>query len=127
MDKYGYENVYRVTDYLHPFDNYKGQKVLLLEEFRGSLKINDMLNYLDGYPLELPCRYNNKSACYTDVFICTNIDLLEQYTNIQKEQKETWNAFLRRLDYVKVFNGTNVEDYSLFEYLQHNNGSVRIL
>ena len=127
MDKYGYENVYRVTDYAHPFDNYKGQKILLLEEFRSSLKINDMLNYLDGYPLELPCRYNNKSACYTEVFICTNIDLLEQFVNVQKEQKETWNAFLRRLDFVKVFNGSDIEEYTLDDYLKHNNGSVRIL
>ena len=25
MGKYGYTNIFRVTDYDHPFDNYKGQ------------------------------------------------------------------------------------------------------
>ncbi len=32
----------------------KGQDVIVFEEFRSSLKIQDMLNYLDGYPCELP-------------------------------------------------------------------------
>lgn len=54
MEKYGYDKVFRVTDYLHPWDSYKGQDVVVFEEFKSSLRIQDMLNYLDGYPLELP-------------------------------------------------------------------------
>lgn len=97
MDEFGYSNVYRVTDYDHPFDGYKGQDVIVFEEFRSSLKIQDMLNYLDGYPVELPCRFNNKYACFTKVYIITNIPLSAQYSNIQEESKETWKAFLRRI------------------------------
>ena len=103
MDKYGYRNVYRVTDYDHPFDSYKGQDVVLFEEFRSSLKLQDMLNYLDGYPLELPCRYANKIACYTKVYIVTNIPLSEQYKTIQYEHKETFAALLRRIHHVEDF------------------------
>lgn len=97
MEMYGYSNVYRVTDYDHPFDGYKGQDVIMFEEFRSGLRIHDMLNYLDGYPLELPCRYANKIACYTKVYITTNISLDRQYEEIQKNYKETWDAFLRRI------------------------------
>ena len=43
----------KVTDYIHPFDTYKGQDILIFEEFHSNLKIQDMLNYLDGYPLDL--------------------------------------------------------------------------
>ena len=68
-----------------------------IEEFRSSLKIQDMLNYLDGYPLKLPCRYANKIACYTKVYIITNISLSEQYESIQSEHLETWQAFKRRI------------------------------
>ena len=75
MEKYGYSKVYRVTDYSHPFDSYKGQDVIVFEEFRSSIKVQDMLLYLDGYPLELPCRYANKVACYTKVYLITNIPL----------------------------------------------------
>ena len=67
MEKYGYQNVYRVTDYAHPFDNYNYEDVIIFDEFRSSLKIGDMLCYLDGYPLQLPCRFRNKQAAYTQV------------------------------------------------------------
>jgi len=106
MEKYGYENVFRVTDYDHPFDNYKGQDVIVFEEFRNSLKMGDMLNYLDGYPLELPCRYSNKIACYSKVYIITNWELNQQYESIQEDYPETWNAFKRRIDEVLVYNSS---------------------
>lgn len=103
MEKYGYSNAFRVTDYDHPFDGYKGQDIIIFEEFRSSLKIEDMLKYLEGYPLELPCRYSNKIACFTKVYIVTNIDLSEQYPGIQQEHPETWDAFLQRIKTVKIF------------------------
>lgn len=119
MEKYGYENVYRVTDYDHPFDGYKGQDVLVFEEFRSSLKVQDMLNYLDGYPLELPCRYANKVACFTKVYIITNISLNDQYSSVQRYQGETWQALLRRINEVKVFNSSeDVKIYDTDEYVQ---------
>lgn len=118
MDKFGYDGVYRVTDYDHPFDNYNGQDVVMFEEFRSSLKIQDVLNYLDGYPLELPSRYRNKVACFTKVFLVTNIGLYQQYESIQDKHKETWFAFLRRINRVYEFFGNGqfkefaVSDYS---------------
>ena len=103
MDKYGYSNVYRVTDYNHPFDNYNYEDVILFDEFRSSLKIGDMLCYLDGYPIQLPCRFRNKQASFTQVYIISNISLDEQYENIQKDEPQTWNAFLRRINQIAVF------------------------
>lgn len=94
MEKYGYASCYRVTDYKHPFDNYDGQDVLIFEEFRGSLKHGDMLVYLDGYPVRLPCRYFNRTACFTKVFIISNIPPDDQYPNIDTESRE---AFYRRI------------------------------
>ena len=101
MEKYGYENVHRITDYQHPWDTYKAQDVIIFEEFRSSLKIADMLNYLDGYPLTLPSRYNNKVACYTKVFIITNIPIFHQYSELQYTQETTFQAFMRRIQMVK--------------------------
>ncbi len=98
MEQYGYSNVYRVTNYAHPFDGYKGQDVIIFEEFRSSLPVSDMLIYLDGYPTVLPCRYADKQACYTKVYIITNIRLEDQYRNVQAESPKTWKAFLRRIN-----------------------------
>ncbi len=101
FDKYGYRNVYQVTDYAHPFDGYDGQDVIIFEEFRSSLRIEDMLKYLDGHPVMLPCRYNNRVACYTKVYLISNISLDKQYTNIQQDCPKTWDAFLARIDNVE--------------------------
>jgi hypothetical protein len=102
MEKFGYRDVFRVTDYEHPFDSYKGQEIINFEEFRSSLRISGYA-YLDGYPLELPCRYANKIACYTQLYIITNIDLAVQYLSVQDEHPETWRAFLRRIRTVMIF------------------------
>ncbi|MDO4943652.1 MAG: replication protein [Ruminococcus sp.] len=124
MEEYGYSNVYRITDYKHPFDSYHGQDVIVFEEFRNSLPIDSMLNYLDGYPLELPARYANKIACFTKVYIISNWDFNEQYTAIQQKYFETWNAFVRRINCIKtykdnfVFEDTNLEPYKLKHNLE---------
>lgn len=109
MEEYGYGNVYRVTDYLHPFDSYKGQDVIVFEEFRSSIRIGDMLNYTDGYPLELPCRYANKYACYTKVYVISNMPLSQQYSQLQIENYESYRAFLRRISEVRHHAGGSVE------------------
>lgn len=109
MEKYGYEKVFRITDYMHPFDNYKGQDVIVFEEYRSGLRIGDMLNYLDGYPLELPCRYANKFACYTKVYIISNIPLSQQYTTLQVDSLESYKAFLRRIHFVHHYVDGTIE------------------
>lgn len=118
MERYGYDNVYRVTSYRYPFDGYRGQDVLVFEEFRDSIPITEMLTLLDGYPLDLPCRYNNRTACYTRVYILSNTDLADQYRMEQLCSRETWNAFLRRIHAVKIFGENGIQDYkSPDEYL----------
>jgi len=102
-EEHGYTNVYAVTDYDNPFDGYAGQDVILFEEFASSLRINAMLTHIDGHPHKLPCRYNNKQACYTKVYFATNIKLEDQYKNVQKEAPKTWRAFIRRINKVKEY------------------------
>ena len=99
MEKHGYSNVYRVTNYdTGAFDQYDGQEVVVFEEFRSGFKIQQMLNFLDGYPVQLPARYANKMAKFTKVYLITNWDLLDQYQGVQTSHHKTWEAFLRRID-----------------------------
>lgn len=119
MDEFGYSNVYAVHNYrANPFDGYRGQHVLLLDEYSSSFRIQDMNVYLDGYPLSLPARYSNKQACYERVFIVSNLDLREQYKREQEEAPAVWAAFLRRIHKVVHFleDGTRRE-YSTREYM----------
>jgi hypothetical protein len=118
MEKYGYSNVYAVNNYKHPFDLYQGESVMLFDEFNSGFRIQDMNNYLDGYPIALPARYNNKQACYDKVYIISNLDLWEQYHHVKIYQRSVWDAFIRRIHKVIVIfpDGKRVE-YEAQKYI----------
>lgn len=122
LEKNGYVNVYRVTDYLHPFDSYCCQPVICFDEFRSSLKLKEMLMYCDIYPIELPSRYANKYACFNKVYIVSNWELERQYPELQREDKESWKAFLRRIHKVIVFDasGKKTEYESVQAYFERD-------
>jgi len=94
-------DICRITDYSGKngirFDAYHVQDVLVFEEFNSQIPIEAMLNYLDIYPLTLPARYNDRTACYTKVYITSNQPLNKQFTHAQRTRPETWKAFLRRI------------------------------
>ena len=101
------DDICRITDYGGKngvrFDAYHGQPVLVFEEFHSQIPIESMLNYLDVYPLMLPARYSDRVACYTTVYITSNIPLEEQYQEIRRRKPETWRAFVRRIHVVREY------------------------
>lgn len=120
MEGHSYAGVYRVTDYAHPFDSYAGEDVLLLDEYSSNFKIRELLNYLDGYPLTLPARYSNRVACYTRVYIISNLCLTKQYPEIQYESPATYAALLRRIQKVRRYTAPGeYEEYSTTEYMEN--------
>lgn len=120
MECHSYAGVYRVTDYTHPFDSYAGEEVLLLDEYSSNFKIRDLLNYLDGYPLTLPARYSNRVACYTKVYIISNLCLSRQYPEVQYESPATYAALLRRIQKVRRYTAPGkYEEYSTADYMEN--------
>lgn len=101
FEKHSPMDVCRITNYGSKrginFDGYSAQPVLVFEEFASQIPVEDMLSYLDIYPVYLPARYSDRVACYTQVYITSNIPLEQQYTDVQWERWETWKAFLRRI------------------------------
>lgn len=122
LNEYGNENVYRVNNYQHPFDNYNCEPILFLDEFHGNIPLTDILQILDKPPCRLAARYNDKYACYDKVFIASNIDLSKQYQNIQCTDVDSWNAFIARFTTVTEF----VKDENIpfsdgqFNRIEHN-------
>lgn len=99
-DKHGACDICRITTYKGDkvlFDAYHGQDVLVFEEFRSQIPIAEMLSYLDVYPLMLPARYSDRVACYTKVYILSNISLKQQYHFEQINATKTWDALKRRI------------------------------
>ena len=108
-------DIYRLTNYRMgqgvSFDGYFGQDVIVFEEFNSQIPIEEMLNYLDIYPLRLPARYNDKIACFSKIYITANIPLHAQYRPVQASRPETWKAFRRRIHNIIEYlpDGTIVE------------------
>lgn len=87
---------YRVTNYKHPFDEYRGEPVMVLDEFSGALPFSLLLNLLDRFPLSLPCRYQNRWAEFSEIWIISNQPLEHWYKKVQENEPERWRALLRR-------------------------------
>lgn len=113
LSKYAYE-VYRVTNYENPFDRYNGEDVIVMDEFRSSLKLKDMLVYMEGYPNTwLPARYGDKLACYTKLYIISNWSLEKQYSEVQKKSDEDWQAFVSRINKRLFYTKEGVQEYEM--------------
>ena len=135
-DEFGDENVYSVVDTLHPWDGYKGQDVVIFDDFRDDMfHLVELLRWLDVYPIELRCRYQNKQACFTKVYFTSNVAFDCLYTYFQREEKESWNAFCRRFHCIKKFengeNGVHITEYeSVDKYLKRftpgENGFMKV-
>lgn len=98
LNQYGDANVYMVTDYKHPWDGYKGQDIVLFDDFDSRrIVTNDLLKWLDVYPLELPARFSNKIACYTKVYITSNKSPDELWDEDYRWNRKEYDALMRRI------------------------------
>ena len=99
-EKYGEENVYLLNDYdKGGFDNYIGQKVLCMDEFRGQMRFALLMNLLDGYKVQIPCRYTNSYALWDDVHIFTVQPPEMVYKHMVEENRniDTFEQLKRRI------------------------------
>lgn len=116
LNMHGFKDVYIVDDYKNPWDGYSGQDVVLFDEFDAArYDINKILRWLDIWPVRLPCRYNNKQACYTKVYFTSNKSFDEQYGTLKRNDSEIFNALTRRFHRFKVFCGDGSQkDYDSY-------------
>ena len=105
-DKHPMSEICRVCTYdKGAFDGYTAEKMLLLDEFTGQLSITMMNNLLDRYPFQMPARYTNRTACFENVYIVSNLPLSELYKNTQHQYPEIYNAFVKRIKNIIRFTG----------------------
>lgn len=115
-EKYGESEVYVVTDYDHPFDKYNGERILLLDEFRGQVKFCVFMTWLDKYRVQLGCRYSNCYALWAEVHICTVMPPESVYKKMVEDFQvyDTYEQLRRRINFV-VYHYRENGEYKAFE------------
>ena len=107
-------DIYRVCSYENPFDNYKSQKILVLDEYNNQLNIQLLLNILDIYPLLLPARYNDKWACFEKVYVISNYDFNELFgiydESIYQAIRRRFHLITERMTFSNVYKVYKVLD-----------------
>jgi hypothetical protein len=96
------ENVYLVSDYEHGFYKYNGEPILFMDEFRGQMRYALLLSLLDGYKVQVPCRYSNVYSLWNEVHITSVLAPEHVYQNMVQEHRayDTIDQLKRRISFI---------------------------
>jgi len=76
------------------WDGYRGQKNVVMDEFRGQIEISHLLRWLDRYPVLVEVKGSSTVLKAEKIWITSNLSPKDWYPNLDEE---TRNALLRRL------------------------------
>lgn len=85
------------------FDNYEGEKTLLIDDFCGEYRLVDLLRLLDVYPIQLPVKFGYTWLRATRIIITTNTAL--EYWYDYTSRQDSLLALQRRI-HDSVYYGT---------------------
>lgn len=110
----GEDRVYLLTDYDNGgFDNYCAEPVLFMDEFKGQMRFQLLLNYLDGYKIQVHARYGNVRALWTEVHITSVYPPEEVYKNMVDSSVRALDSVAqlkRRIDTI-IYHYRDGDDY----------------
>ena len=114
--KLGDESVCFVSQYETGFlDDYMGEKILFLDEFKGSIKFGVLLSLLDKQRTFLHARYHNVLTCWNEVHITSIFPPERLYSNMvaSNQDIDTIAQLLRRINYI-VYHWKDGDSYKEF-------------
>lgn len=96
--EHGEDNIYYLTAFNSgAFDNYNGEPILWIEDYRGEFKLQELLRILDVYKAEIPSRYSNIKALWNEVHITSVLTPQECYSKVNLEDNDRIEQLLRRI------------------------------
>lgn len=108
----GEDNIYYLTAFNSgSFDNYNGQPVLWIEDYRGEFKLQEFLRMLDKYKAEIPARYCNVKALWNEVHITSVLTPSECYKKANLDDNDRIEQLLRRITSICYHYKTKFDDY----------------
>lgn len=84
------------------WDGYKGEETVLIDDFYGWIKHDEMLRLMDRYPMQVPIKGGFREFVARKLYITSNKPWREFY-NPDWFTGERLNAFDRRLDFIFNF------------------------
>lgn len=117
MESFGEDNVYFVSQYGNGFmDDYGGQKVLFMDEFRGGIRYSELLAMLDNYKTQIHARYSDVYALWTEVHITSVFPPDALYSKMVEEHKDidTFQQLKRRINTI-VYHWRGKDNFFSYE------------
>ena len=117
-EEHGNDNIYLLTDYSNGgFDNYCAEPILFMDEFKGGLPFQLLLNYLDKYPVQIHCRYTNSYALWDSVHVSSIYppeDVFLFMVDKNMQERDMVKQLLRRIDTI-VYHYIEDGEFKTFE------------
>lgn len=92
------------------WDGYRGQDVILFDDFYGEVALADMLHLLDIYPLRLEIKGSTTVAAWTKVIITSNAQAATWYSPLAGHDPGKIAALHRRLTWTENANSREEMD-----------------
>lgn len=120
----GEDNIFYLTAFNSgAFDNYNGQKILWIEDYRGEFKLQEFLRLLDVYKAEIPARFSNIKALWTEVHITSVLTPREVYPQACQSDNDRIEQLLRRITSICYHYKTN---YGTYEKAYFDSSELRV-
>lgn len=85
------------------WDNYKGHKIVIFNDFRGEIPYNRLLNFVDKYPLTVPRRGRSPLPFLAETLIITSsLHPASVYKN--RDSEDSLEQLLRRFQIIHLEN-----------------------
>jgi len=86
------------------WDNYRQQEIVVLNDFRGELKYNELLQLVDKWPHEVP-RRGKAPRPFTSKMIIITSSLTPEEVYCNRMQEDSIAQLLRRIEVVEILAG----------------------
>lgn len=113
--EHGKDNVYVLSDYgTGGLDNYTGEPILFMDEFKGDIDYQTFLKLVDVYPNQVHARYSNIYALWDTVHISSIFTPNQIYTMLVPNEKckhDPIDQLYRRIHTIVYHFKTDDEEY----------------
>ena len=103
VEELGEDQVYIYSDFENGgLDNYCGEPVLFMDEFRGQIQFSVLMKLLQGYKMPVHARYTNTLPLWSEVHITSVLPPERVYQTMVRENQDldTMKQLFRRINFV---------------------------